>query len=235
MDRMKKRLFLMLGVLAVSVVMQAQPKAGTISVIPRVGINFANLTNNEVVVDLANQSKTLKSRIKPGLTIGVDGELQATDMLSLSIGMHYSMQGSRYPDFERSDGDFVEGYSDWHTNYDYLNLPLLVGCRIADGFSVKTGVQVGMLVGAKDKLSVTEIIPMEIGGRKQGNAVGKTENMMDACKKMDISIPVGVSYEFNDVIIDARYNFGLTRVYKLEAVKSRNSVIQLSVGYRLHL
>ena len=69
MDRMKKRLFLMLGVLAVSVVMQAQPKAGTISVIPRVGINFANLTNNEVVVDLANQSKTLKSRIKPGLTI----------------------------------------------------------------------------------------------------------------------------------------------------------------------
>lgn len=232
---MKKRLFMMLGALAVACTVLAQPEAGTISVIPRVGINFANLTNNEVMVDLASQSKTLKSRIKPGVTAGFDAELQATEMLSLSMGMHYSMQGSRYPDFERKEGNLVEGCSDWHTNLDYLNLPLLVGFRIAGGFSVKTGVQVGMLVGAKDKRSVTEIIPMENGGRQQGNAVGQSDDLLDACKKADISIPLALSYEFEDVIVDARYNIGLTRVYKLDVVKSRNSVIQLSVGYRIRL
>lgn len=232
---MKKRLFIMLGVLMFSAAVQAQPDAGTISVIPRVGVNFANLTNNEVVVDLANQSKTLKSRVKPGLTVGLDAELQATDLLSVSMGLHYSMQGSRYPDFERSEGDLVEGNSNWHTNLDYLNLPLLLGYRVGGGFSVKAGVQVGMLVGAKDKKSKTEIIPVEVGGRRQGNAVSQSMDLLDDCKKVDFSIPIGVSYEFEHVIVDARYNLGLTRLYKLDLVKSRNSVIQLSVGYRLGL
>lgn len=36
----------------------------------------------------------------------------------------------------------------------------------------------------------------------------------DACKKMNISIPIGVSYEFSDFVIDAHYNLGLTKVNK---------------------
>ena len=44
-----------------------------------------------------------------------------------------------------------------------------------------------------------------------------------------------MSYEFENVVLDARYNFGLSRIHQLDIVKSRNSVVQLSVGYRFQL
>ena len=233
-----KRLSFLVAVLTVSLMTLAQPSAGSFSLIPRLGVNFANMTNNEVVATLdANpqNDKTLKSRIKPGLLAGIDVEYQATDHVSVSLGLHYSQQGSRFPDFERKEGEFVEGYSDWHTDLDYLNVPLLLGYRIANGFSVKAGLQLGMLLSAKDHMATTDIIPQEGGGREQGKAVEQTTDLYDDCKKVAFSIPLAVSYEFENVVLDARYNFGLSRIHQLDIVKSRNSVVQLSVGYRFQL
>lgn len=230
-----KRIAFLLTVLTASLLAQAQPSAGSFSLIPRLGVNFANMTNDEVVVDLMQQEHTLKSRIKPGLMVGFDAEYQATSDLFMSLGLQYSRQGSRFPDFERKDGEFVEGYSDWHTDLDYLNVPLLFGYRIAKGFSVKAGLQLGLLLGGKEKMSYTDITILDGGTRKQGNAVPRETDVKDVYKSVDLSIPLALSYEFENVILDARYNFGLTRIHQLDAVKSRNSVIQLSVGYRFQV
>lgn len=230
-----KRLSFLVAVLTVSLMTLAQPSAGSFSLIPRLGVNFANMTNDEVVVDLMQQEHTLKSRIKPGLMVGFDAEYQATSDLFMSLGLQYSRQGSRFPDFERKDGEFVEGYSDWHTDLDYLNVPLLLGYRIANGFSVKAGLQLGMLLSAKDHMATTDIILHEGGGREQGKAVELTTDLYDDCKKTDFSIPLAVSYEFENVVLDARYCFGLSRIHQLDIVKSRNSVVQLSVGYRFQM
>ena len=230
-----KRLSILVAVLTVSLMTLAQPSAGSFSLIPRLGVNFANMTNDEVVVDLMQQEHTLKSRIKPGLMVGFDAEYQATSDLFMSLGLQYSRQGSRFPDFERKDGEFVEGYSDWHTDLDYLNVPLLFGYRIAKGFSVKAGLQLGLLLGGKEKMSYTDITILDGGTRKQGNAVPRETDVKDVYKSVDLSIPLALSYEFENVILDARYNFGLSRIHQLDAVKSRNSVIQLSVGYRFQV
>lgn len=230
-----KRLSILVAVLTVSLMTLAQPSAGSFSLIPRLGVNFANMTNDEVVVDLMQQEHTLKSRIKPGLMVGFDAEYQATSDLFMSLGLQYSRQGSRFPDFERKDGEFVEGYSDWHTDLDYLNVPLLFGYRIAKGFSVKAGLQLGLLLGGKEKMSYTDITILDGGTRKQGNAVPLETDVKDVYKSVDLSIPLALSYEFENVILDARYNFGLTRIHQLDVVKSRNSVIQLSVGYRFQV
>lgn len=230
-----KRIAFLLTVLTASLLAQAQPSAGSFSLIPRLGVNFANMTNDEVVVDLMQQEHTLKSRIKPGLMVGFDAEYQATSDLFMSLGLQYSRQGSRFPDFERKDGEFVEGYSDWHTDLDYLNVPLLFGYRIAKGFSVKAGLQLGLLLGGKEKMSYTDITILDGGTRKQGNAVPLETDVKDVYKSVDLSIPLALSYEFENVILDARYNFGLSRIHQLDVVKSRNSVIQLSVGYRFQV
>lgn len=230
-----KRIAFLLTVLTASLLAQAQPSAGSFSLIPRLGVNFANMTNDEVVVDLMQQEHTLKSRIKPGLMVGFDAEYQVTSDLFMSLGLQYSRQGSRFPDFERKDGEFVEGYSDWHTDLDYLNVPLLFGYRIAKGFSVKAGLQLGLLLGGKEKMSYTDITILDGGTRKQGNAVPRETDVKDVYKSVDLSIPLALSYEFENVILDARYNFGLTRIHQLDVVKSRNSVIQLSVGYRFQV
>ena len=230
-----KRLSILVAVLTVSLMTLAQPSAGSFSLIPRLGVNFANMTNDEVVVDLMQQEHTLKSRIKPGLMVGFDAEYQATSDLFMSLGLQYSRQGSRFPDFERKDGELVEGYSDWHTDLDYLNVPLLFGYRIAKGFSVKAGLQLGLLLGGKEKMSYTDITILDGGTRKQGNAVPHETDVKDVYKSVDLSIPLALSYEFENVILDARYNFGLSRIHQLDVVKSRNSVIQLSVGYRFQV
>ena len=46
----------------------------------------------------------------------------------------------------------------------------------------------------------------------------KTEDVkMDqksVMRSMDVSIPVGLSYEYLNVVLDARYHFSLTDIYK---------------------
>lgn len=57
----------------------------------------------------------------------------------------------------------------------------------------------------------------------------------ELCEKFSFSIPVGLSYEYKDFIFDARYNFGLTKVFKemLGNGDVRNNVMQFTVGYRI--
>ena len=57
----------------------------------------------------------------------------------------------------------------------------------------------------------------------------------DQCKKVDFSIPVGLSYEYQSFVLDARYNIGLTKTVKDAAEKTKNSVFQITVGYKFAL
>ena len=59
------------------------------------------------------------------------------------------------------------------------------------------------------------------------------EKDIDDFKSFDFSIPLGLSYEFSDFVIDARYVFGLTDLVGYD--KSKNSVIQFTVGYKIPL
>ena len=53
---------------------------------------------------------------------------------------------------------------------------------------------------------------------------------------MDVSIPVGISYEYLNVVLDARYHFGLTKLYKDESWPTeKNKVFTFTVGYKFNL
>ena len=49
----------------------------------------------------------------------------------------------------------------------------------------------------------------------------------------DFSVPVGISYEYMNICLDARYNIGCTKVDK--DVKGCNSVFQITLGYKFKL
>lgn len=111
---------------------------------------------------------------------------------------------------------FDDDFDDDNSNLDYLNIPLRAKVYVAPGFSLNAGVQFGFLMNAK-----------------HGD-----DDIKDYCETFDFSIPMGVSYEISNVVIDARYNLGLTQVNKkMEKVdvKSKNSVFMLTVGYRFDL
>ena len=96
---------------------------------------------------------------------------------------------------------------------DYINIPILAQYYVAKGFAIKAGVQPGFLVRAS----------------YDGNSFS------DACEKFDFSIPVGLSYEIDNFVLDARYNFGLTKTLKGASEKTKNSVFQITVGYKFAL
>lgn len=104
--------------------------------------------------------------------------------------------------------------ADHNLNADYLNIPILFNYYIIPGLAVKAGVQPGILCRAK-----------------YGD-----HDYKDYYKSLDISVPIGVSYEISDFVIDARYNLGLSKIGDGDhAGKVYNSVIQLTVGYKIPL
>lgn len=101
---------------------------------------------------------------------------------------------------------------DENLNLDYLNIPILFNYYIIPGLAVKAGVQPGFLMRAK------------VDGH----------DYKDYYKKFDLAIPLGASYEFSDFVIDARYNLGaLFNINDHGDGKLHNSVIQLTVGYKI--
>ena len=96
---------------------------------------------------------------------------------------------------------------------DYINIPILAQYYVAKGFAIKAGVQPGFLVRAS----------------YDGNS------FKEYCKKVDFSIPVGLSYEYEHFVLDARYNIGLTKTAKEASEKTKNSVFQITVGYKFAL
>ena len=100
---------------------------------------------------------------------------------------------------------------------DYLNVPLTADFYVAPGLALKTGVQFGFLMSAK----------------------AEDVDIKDACEKTNISIPLGISYEISNFILDIRYNLGLTKVNKDSSTnhdnKYRSDLIQFTIGYKFEL
>lgn len=55
--------------------------------------------------------------------------------------------------------------------------------------------------------------------------------------KVNLSIPVGIAYEYRNVAIDLRYNIGVTHVYKEQDMYdvSRGKTVMLTLGYGFDL
>ena len=99
---------------------------------------------------------------------------------------------------------------------DYLNVPLVADFYVARGLALKTGVQFGFLLSAK----------------------ADEGDIKNSCEKFNFSIPVGISYEINNFVLDIRYNIALTKVNKYDGghnEKNRSDLVQFTVGYKFGL
>ena len=161
----------------------------------------------KVGLSLANVTKG-DGDIRVGAVAGAEFEYQVSDIFSLSAGALYSMQGCK--------GE-VEGY-DATVKLDYLNIPILANVYVAKGLAVKLGIQPGF--------NVTSKASVEKGGTK-------VTTELDDVESVDFSIPVGLSYEINNFVIDARYNLGVNKI--ADEADSKNSVFQFTLGYKFAL
>ncbi len=198
----------------------AQSAAGEVYLKPMAGGTLTTLT------------KADNSKMKLGFVGGGELGYQITEQFAVTAGALFSMQGAG-----QKDNDFQK---DSKLDLTYLNVPILANYYVAPGLAIKAGVQPGFLLTAKSKATLfVEDVETKIDA-----------DIKDGMKKFDFSIPVGISYEFDDFIIDARYIFGLTKIAKEEGTlvsvpgvgesvinqsSSRNSVFMLTVGYKIPL
>lgn len=74
-------------------------RVGRFSVIPRVGVTIANLSDNSIYLATEN-NREVKSKSRAGFSGGLDVEYRATDYLGVSLGAYYARQGARWGDYE---------------------------------------------------------------------------------------------------------------------------------------
>ena len=212
---------------------------GKFSVIPRIGVVLSNWSNNKVYIAEDN-SDAIKSKYQAGFLGGVDVEYRATEQVGVSLGAYYAKQGFKWPSMQtesKKDGQTVlSGTNNQHVDLNYIQVPLLVKAYVTRQFCMMVGVQAGFLCGdGKYKGEASEVII-----DKDGNSTYNEKepfNVPWPAKKVDISIPIGVSYEYQNVILDARYNLGLSKVDKVANMpsQSKTNAFTFSVGYRFTL
>lgn len=100
-------------------------------------------------------------------------------------------------------------------NLNYLNVPILVQYMFDNGFRFEVGPQFGFLMSAKDK---------------SGSSTVDVKNLFNST---NISLPVGIGYLTSYGLgFDARYNFGLSDVYKGAGSQKANT-FQFGIFYQL--
>ena len=157
------------------------------------------------------------AKFKLGLVAGAEFGYMIAPQFGVTAGALFSMQGAG-----SKDTDYTKDAS---TTFTYLNIPILANYYIIPGLTVKAGIQPGFMLSAKHKASE----------KINGSWVDYDDSSTDGFKKLDISIPLGLSYEFSDFVIDARYNLGVSNILDHEKHSNKNSVIMLTVGYKIPL
>ena len=207
---MKKTILTLLLIL-VGLGAWAQNELGSMTIQPKGGFGFATLTD------------VPKAEMTGVGMFGGELEYALKEKVSLAAGLNFDMQGY-------SIGD-TDGIKDWHTHIGiaffvqelvkHLAVPVVVNYYLYKGLAVKVGLQPGLLLSANESYKEN--------GDKHDTRVTSHYN------SFDLSIPIGLSYEFSRVVIDARYLLGLTKVNKGGDNTCRNSVILITTGYKFKL
>lgn len=150
--------------------------------------------------------------MKVGLVAGADLIYQVNEPLAVSVGLLYSMQGAKEK-YKLMGQSFNIKY-----NTDYINIPIVAHFYVTRGLAIKAGIQ--------PALNVKHKVKSEADGTS-------TESSIDDFKNFDFSIPLGVSYEISNFVIDARYNLGVTKLWDATGSSSKNSVFQFTLGYKI--
>ncbi len=104
--------------------------------------------------------------------------------------------------------------TDIKMNMDYITVPILANYYVCQGLAIKAGLEPAFNVSSETKYN------------------DKTADI-SASKDVILSIPVGASYEYKNVILDARYNIGVTDA--IDNLSSKNSAFVLTLGYKFAL
>jgi hypothetical protein len=204
-----KKLLLFVALMTVTVSAQAQHEQGDVTIQPRVGFTISNITDGD------------KSKLN--LAYGVDFERFFADQFSASLGVMFTNQGCKYDIYSATGAGNVS--DEMKLDIYYGTLPIMANYYVLPGLALKAGIQPAFRVKAKikykgEKVDFDNYIDTMFPG--EGNKLNT----------FDLSIPVGLSYEFKGITADVRYNFGVTKMISNTDKGIYNKVFMVTLGYK---
>ena len=142
------------------------------------------------------------------LTAGVEGMYMVNDKFGAALGVNLTGYNTSV---ETLKDDVI------YSNY-YFNFPVTANYYVAPGLAVKAGIALNLLSTAKRD------------GYDEYDYGFKSVKVKDIYKSTFFSVPVGVSYEFNSFVFDARYNFGISKV--ANGHDGSFNALTFTVGYK---
>lgn len=105
---------------------------------------------------------------------------------------------------------------DLNSNFNYINIPVIVKLYTIAGINLQVGPQFGFLTN-------------------DPKAVVDGQTVESAYKDSDVSVAMGVGWDLPfGLTVDGRYNLGLTKIEEAEGVETtKNQVWQVSLGYKI--
>ena len=165
-----------------------------------------------VGVTMSNITNTDGAKMKLNVTFGVEFEHFFTDEFSVAAGVLFTDQGAKLDD-------------DVTMNIYYGHLPVTLNYYVLPGLAVKAGIQPGFRVKANvnedgTKIDFDKFLAMLYPGEDVKMST------------FDLAFPVGLSYEYSRVTIDARYNWSVLKLIKGIDETVRNSAFAITLGYK---
>ncbi len=138
--------------------------------------------------------------------------------------------------FSKQGHDFSFQGSKGVSNFDYINIPVMLKLYLVGGLNLQAGPQFGFLSSAKG-----DVI------NSVNNTLTPSQDLKNFVKTTDFSVGVGLGWDLPfGLNLTARYNIGASDINKytgstvpgavassLGTASAKNQVFQFSVGYRL--
>ena len=172
---------------------------------PRAGLNVSTVT------------KTTYAKARARANFGLMAGYKLNDIVGLQAEALYSLQGSKMTN------------SDHIYSYNYIKIPVLAKLYLIGGLNIEAGVSFNWLVRAQDKWNSTVY---DIHGTPTGT-VSHSQDLMGDSKTFDLTIPVGLNFQFPRLFdIGVRYHISTVRLPDERSNHAKSSNWSVSVGLR---
>ncbi|WP_300829051.1 porin family protein [uncultured Rikenella sp.] len=173
---------------------------------PRVGMNVSSMT------------KTTYSKARIRGSFGLMAGYKINDLIGLQAEALYSLQGSKVDNNEK------DIYS-----YNYVKIPVLAKVYLIGGLNLEAGVAFNWLVKAQQKWNSSSY---DVNGNVIETTT-HTRSLIDDCKSFDLTIPVGINYQFRRWFdLGVRYDISTIRVSEDKKDHAKSSVLSVNLGLR---
>ena len=179
-----KRFFTSLALATCALIGYAQQPAGTFSVKPFVGATF---TKQQPITND-------KVDMKAGIVAGAELEYQILEKASVAGGVQFLTQGSRAKQTS-DDGSYTVRKS---LSAESISIPLTFNYYVIPNLAIKAGVECNIPTR-------TQMIYKQNEGKFPHDLSIELTHFL-------VALPIGVSYEYNNFVLDARYSLPLTKI-----------------------